>query len=353
MSSFARLPAWIALVATLARPAGATERDVARGLADAERAYQGVDFDAAYAKASAALSAGGGTREQVARLAVLLGTSAAALGKEDEARKAFLIALAIAPEEKLDQTLSPKIRSPYLEAQGFFRSRTDRLTLDVHPSREGDRISVRVVDPATLLSRLVLHVKPEGESTYRELPAPADATARFRVPDDARDRGFSYFVTGLDAHDNVLVSVGSEDDPVRIRRESAPTKPGPRLHPTTPVVDSGRSYVLPVTFAVLGVGAAATGAVFHVKREQAAATWNGTGCERPGATRIAQCGMVDDARRKDETAAIVSYAAAGALLGASLVTLVAFGPANREAAPESARASCGVTGSAVLCSGSF
>src|SRR4051812_18192171 len=79
-----------------------------QGIADAERAYQAVDFPATYALAKKALEAGGAAREQTARLYVLLGISAAAQGDLEEAKQSFVVALAVKPTLKLDQGLSPK-----------------------------------------------------------------------------------------------------------------------------------------------------------------------------------------------------------------------------------------------------
>src|SRR6478735_2898798 len=94
------------------------------GLAEAERAYQSVDFPATHAAAKKAIEAGGADREQTARLYVLLGISAAAQGDAEEAKTDFVVALAVKPSLKLDKGLSPKVRDPYLEAQGYWAAAT-------------------------------------------------------------------------------------------------------------------------------------------------------------------------------------------------------------------------------------
>src|SRR4051812_16159514 len=92
------------LGALLAKPAFAESQD----LAEAEKAYQSVDFPATHAAAKRALETGGADREQTARLYVLLGISAAAQGDTEEAKTDFVAALAVKPSLKLDKGLSPK-----------------------------------------------------------------------------------------------------------------------------------------------------------------------------------------------------------------------------------------------------
>ena len=101
-----------------------------QGLSEAERAYQAVDFPATHAAAKKALEEGGADREQTARLYVLLGISAAALGDTEEAKTHFVVALAVKPSLKLEKGLSPKVRDPYLEAQGYWAASSDRLALN-------------------------------------------------------------------------------------------------------------------------------------------------------------------------------------------------------------------------------
>src|SRR5262245_23617749 len=87
-------------------------------LAQAEAAYAHVEFDDAERFAKAALAAGGHTRAQMIRIYFLLGVSAAAERKDEEAVAAFKLLLTIDPGTKLDRGLSPKLQGPILEARG-------------------------------------------------------------------------------------------------------------------------------------------------------------------------------------------------------------------------------------------
>ena len=93
-------------------PALADERAT---LERAEAAYAAVDFETARTESRAALAAGGHEPTDTLRLYTLLGISASALGDEDAARAAFRRVVALDPALRLDKSLSPKIRSPFLE----------------------------------------------------------------------------------------------------------------------------------------------------------------------------------------------------------------------------------------------
>ena len=113
-----------------------------------------------------------------------------------------------------------------------------------------------------------------------------------------------------------------------------------------------RSYFLPITLGVAGLGAAAAGVVFHIKREQAAHQWNGSACEAQGQTRLQTCQSVDSRRQTDERLAIGFYAAGGALLTGSIIALVAGRPS--EAPPtQTGLLGCTPSGAGISCDGRF
>lgn len=344
-----RVAAVLSVVSCVTLASVAAAADTAdRELAAAERAYREVDFPATYEHATAGLAAGGSRPERVARLAVLAGMSAAALGRDDEARVGFILALALTPALKLDKSLSPKIRGPYLEAQGYWTAHADRLQIEA-TTREGTDVAVRLADPARLVSKIALSARGRGESRYRPTPpVPAADSVRLALPADVRGRDFDYLVRALDAQGNILAEAGFEEAPLTYDRPLSAD-----VTPTATV--ARRSYVLPVTFAALGVGAAALGAVFHVQREDAAREWNGPGCEAPGPeTRLEQCGELDEDIRRDGRIAVISYAAAGVLLTTSVVTWFLGAPRPVDARSDFAKLpACGVAGLGLSCAGRF
>jgi hypothetical protein len=328
----------------LARPVFAQSH----ALADAERAYQAVDFPSTLALAKKALEAGGADREQTARLYVLLGISAAAQGDAEAAKAAFVVALAVKPSLKLDKGLSPRIRDPYLEAQGYWGASSEQLSLAAKPGSDREHLIIQLSDPAGLVSKLELRIAAAGTAPRPSFELAAVPSTRFTLPAKLHGRSYEYTLRALDRSGNVLAERGSNADPELVH--ASPTQPAEGSAPMPAA--HGRSYLLPVTLGIAGLGAVAAGIVFQVKRENAAQDWNSSSCEQPGQTRVEQCQSVDESRQKYEHLAIGFYAAGGALLTGSLIALVA----GRPAASSSSRAGligCSVLGAGLSCDGRF
>jgi hypothetical protein len=336
----------IAFGALLAAPALADGASTSSALAAAEHAYQDVDFPAAREQAQRALEAGEASPEQTARLHVLLGISAAALGDTDDAKQHFIAALAVNPALRLDRNLSPKIRGPYLEAQGYWSASGERLALRATRAGDATHLVIRLDDPASLVSKLELRLGAVGAQERSSFTLEPTAVTRVAVPAKLRDHDYEYVLRALDRYGNVLSERGSDADP-----ELVPHAPPGSTEPEVP--RAGRSYFLPAVLAVTGLGAIATGVVFNVKREQAAHEWNGPSCENPGSTRQQQCQAVDSRIQSSERLAVGFYAGGGALLAGSVISLLA----GRAPAPvPTQRASafgCSLVGPGVSCSGRF
>jgi hypothetical protein len=320
-----------------------------RAAAAAERAYQDIDFPSTHELAQHALESGGATRQETARLYVLLGISAAAQGNAEEAKQSFVAALAIDPALKLEKSLSPKIRDPYLEAQGYWSASSERLSLDAKPSSDKNHLMVRLADPATLVAKLELRVGAVGDSPQAALSLDRAPVTRFALPQALQDRDYEFALRALDRYGNVLAEDGAEADPIVVRAagESRPVD-----YPSG-FVPRGRSYLLPVVLGLAGLGATAAGVVFHVKREQAASEWNGPGCETPGQTRLEQCSSIDSRLKNDERFAIGFYAGGGALLTGSVIALIAGRSSPEPQARRAGALNCALAGPAVSCVGSF
>jgi hypothetical protein len=319
-------------------------------LVAAERAYQEVDFAAMHEHATRGLALGLATRDETCRLYVLAGMSAAATGDATEAKQAFIVALGINPGLKLDRNLSPKIRGPYLEAQGFWGAHAEHLDVQARISGDGERLSVHLVDPAHLGFKVELRERAIGERSYDSLAERAKGTVVFAVSERARSRGVEYFIRLVDKEGNTLAEVGGEDEP-RVERRGAKPAPTGVERKENARAGSTRSYLWPTVFAVAGAGAVGAGVLFHLRREQDAKEWNASPCEQPNLSRIEQCGEVDSRRRRDELIAIGAYGLGGVLLAGSAIWLVAGKPTtepNREGL-----LGCGIQGPGIGCRGRF
>jgi len=313
----------------------------------AERAYGAVDFETQRAEAERALEAGGSDRARLARIYRLLGIAHAALGAPEPAKLAFMRLLALDPDVELEHVLSPRLRTPYMEARGYWDVTSARLSVEAARRAPDGAITLGVHDPLGMVARVQLRsaaAEPQilwEEDAAPELSVPTSALADFAdVPLEARL---------LDGYSNLLAVRAVPALPAK-PRASAPPAP-----PALPPEPEGQSFALPLVLAGGGLLALGVGATAHVVRERRAAEWNGSGCERPGlGTRADQCAEVDDSRRAAERVAIAAYAAGGALLAGSVVTYLLTGAARREA-PTSPALACagGPTPLGLSCSASF
>ncbi len=316
---------WLILAALLLPTPARSETPP--NLKDAERAYADVDFERTRQLSQGALEQGKNDHASTTRLYLLWATSAAALDHAEESRQAFRHVLAADPTLKLDKTLSPKIRAPYLEARGALTADDGKPPLQANLERKHGELELVARDDLNVAHHLVLATRASEQQpfTRRRL----EVRPMRRVPAPAGNE-LQFVLQLTDEHDNVLFELGTEEQPRRLALSSAgeaPATPGASrdVNPTP-------YYVTAATLGALGLASGAAGVVYYVKRENAAQEWNGSGCEQPGSTRAEQCGDVDDRRKRAEAFAIGFGAAGGALLIGSVVTLL-LAPARAKSAP--------------------
>ena len=117
-------------------------------------------------------------------------------------------------------------------------------------------------DPATLVSRIELRIAAAGTAprpTFEISPGPA---TRFQLPASLRGRSYEYALRALDRYGNVLAERGSDADPELVRAETATPSEGAAAPAAAP---HGRSYVLPITLGVAGLGAVTAGEIGTVR----------------------------------------------------------------------------------------
>jgi len=283
-------------------------------LAAAEAAYLQIDFDATRAACDAALREGNHDAEETLRLYTLLGVAASSLGDEDAAKAAFRRVIAVNPEERFDQTLSPKTRAPFLEVRGELMAKGKLEPLRARLLRRGSHLVLELHDPADVTGGVDIayrvgadasverwHVAPHGENVRAE---PLPETSRVE-----------YTLVLHDESGNTLFRVGSESVPEVLEPLAGRA---PEEHDTVRP-DPAPFYMTAGLLAASGVATGAVGAVFQVRRESAAREWNGSACEHPGQTRGQQCSEVDQRRQASQNLAIGFYSASGALLVGGLI----------------------------------
>lgn len=295
----------------------------AQSLADARRAYAEVDFEATVEASRGAIAAGGHGPAELAELYRLLGLSLAALEQPQPARDAFVRLLAVDPDARLENRLSPQLRSPYMEARGYW-GQFGEERLAVVAALRGSQIAVDVTDPAGLAERVRVRHRPGPEGGWQIVElAPSDDPA-VRIEGDRAE----VLVELLDGPGNVLLRQGSEAEPERVGAWPDPAEAVDEAGPAVPPAEPPNATPLHVAGVALlagGVASAVVGAVFHVERESLAETWNeaGPGCDGNGLTRGEVCAGV---RSDLDTAAMLSgvfYGLGGALALAGAIVMIA------------------------------
>jgi hypothetical protein len=325
---------WLALaaVALWPAPAAATLPDPVEA---AERAYKDVDFETQLAQATRALKEGHHDPATLANIYRLLGIAHAALDSPDAAKQDFMKLLAIDRDVALEHVLSPRLRTPYMEARGFWDVSRARLELGLGFDPHSGDLEITLTDPLQMGSR----VRVVAGANEPLAVAEQDTATRFVIAADALagHAGRPLLVELLDPYENVILARVLTPPPPSVATPRTPNPPPsmsltPRASSTLPLVLAGSALL------ALGVGVTA-----HVVRENDAAEWNGSGCEQLGrGSRADQCGNIDDRRRSAQNIAFIGYTASGALLAASVLSYLLASNLEHEPQPEDSVA-CGMS----------
>jgi hypothetical protein len=272
------------------------------------------------------------TGSDLAPLYRVLGIAAATAGDEDAAREAFTRWLALEPEGRLDRSASDDVRSPFMEARGFWSSTPARLGATATLRDDLSGIDVHVVDPASLAARVRARVRLTGGAWADVVRAPSETIA-IDVAGLSSARALDYTITFLDESGNRIWQDGTDTAPLHLEAPqatiaTASTTPTPlessAPQPTHPTADATPFHIAAVVLGVVAVGGIAAGAAFHADREHNAGLYNGdgSGCTGAGTTRAEVCGPQRTTVGNDEIAAGVLYGVGGAAAITAVVLAV-------------------------------
>lgn len=201
------------VIALVALPGGAFAQ--ARGsLSRAETAYEHVDLEGTLEHAQRALEEGEHDLRQLVRIYELIGVAAAALDQDEESRDAYLRMLALAPDAQVDRNLSPQMRSPFLEARGYWAAHSERLEATATFVRAQGAIRVELSDPLDMARSVVVHARVGDEGEFSEVSEDAARTTVAPIPGADRASRVDYYVTVLDEYGNHIIELGSATEPL-------------------------------------------------------------------------------------------------------------------------------------------
>jgi hypothetical protein len=162
-------------------------------LAEARRAVEAVDYDAARRLLVEALRDGGNSPAAVREIYRLSARAAVVLGERDLAEQYYRLWLAIDPDAALPGDTAPKLREPFVAAQSYIAAH-GRLRVGAQRVATGE-IDVELLADPLAIARAAAVIDPAGAAA----PAPSSSVAfgsarRLRLPAGPRiaildDRG--------------------------------------------------------------------------------------------------------------------------------------------------------------------
>jgi hypothetical protein len=306
-------------------------RALAQDTRAAEAALSHGDHQRALRLAQDALEAGVRSGVELAPLYLLEAKSRAGLNDAEGTLRAFTCLLAVDPEFRLDKNAADELRSPYLEARGFWSSQDMHLGAEVGLADDLSGLVVAVSDPAQMALRVRVRMRLVGEQAFGEAVRPPDARHLFPLARLAEVRAVEYSIALLDEHGNRIWQRGGGDEPLRLEAPAPVVATRQETASDVAIAPPRRVpfYVAGGLMLVLGAGAAVGAGVAHVKREELASDWNAGHCSGAGNTRAQVCADERSRLSSMQITAGVLYGVGGASLITGLVLLLV-APRQRE-----------------------
>lgn len=201
-----------------AQPRGKGSSRTAEPPADietAEAAYASLDYDKANEIAARVVKQRNLTHDQLVRAYRILAVTDAVLGKEDEARDAFLKLLVSEPEYTVDTNLGPKVSTPFVEARGQFRTLPSKPGVEVvaNVRDAGGQLRVTTRDPLHVARRVTVGYRWTSSGEYVVSTASiGQASVEVAAAPSGRTR-LDFYAQAVDERDNVVFEAGNPDAP--------------------------------------------------------------------------------------------------------------------------------------------
>ncbi|MBL8957754.1 MAG: hypothetical protein JNK82_43665 [Myxococcaceae bacterium] len=246
------VPVWLAVLAAAIDPSPGAQL-----LERAERELSELKYTQALVTLNALEASRDLTRAQVVRALVVAGRVKAALGRQAEARDAFVRLLEVEQGYRLEGRASPKITSPFYEAKAL--ARPLRLELGAS-SRDGRWAEVTVTLSGNLARVKRVRLRIDEDGAARELLLEARASQRFAL--SARK---GQVVASLeDSNGWVLAEAIHTLDELPVAAPVAlEPKPAPTLDSRVVAVEVAPAKVArlrPLAFGLFAAGVASAGA---------------------------------------------------------------------------------------------
>jgi hypothetical protein len=281
-------------------------------LATARTAIAQVRYDEAQTLLVAALHAGTSSPDQLAEIYKLSATTAIVLGQAEVAEQYFRRWLALEPTATLDESVSPKLREPFVSAQAYMAAHG---RLSVKAQRRDAIVDVVIEsDPLGMVGSVAL-----GDAPPR--PVGADGIVRLDVivPDPGEPANSSELgaVRVLDEFGNRLLELSGESIP---RVEVPSGAPSDGVAPPTTAI-----YRRPLVWGIAATVVAAGGLAFGLAARSAQSDVVAISAD-PGSHFASELADAQDRRDRDALLANIGFVAAGACVVTAAVMWITRSP---------------------------
>lgn len=246
----------------------------------AEQLYTKLDYDKANDVATRVLKKSSLSHDQMVRATKIQAITFAILGKDEEAKDAFLQLLIFDPEYTVDANLGPKVSGPFMEARGEYRALPSKPGVEVTPNVRSDGGQLRVVtrDPTKLAKKVNVGWRWTSTGDYSVTTISVGEGAVEVAAAPAGRTRLDYYAQALDDHENAVFEAGNAGVPKSAFAEAGPKPvagggavkpvPGPG---TGEDKKSGGVLSSPLFWIITGVVVAggATGAFFLFRKDDA------------------------------------------------------------------------------------
>lgn len=243
----------------------------------AEQLYTKLDYDKANDVATRVLKKSGLSHDQLVRATKIQAITYAILGKDDEAKDAFLQLLVFDPEYTVDANLGPKVSGPFMEARGEYRALPTKPGLEVTPNvrSDGGRLRVTTRDPMKLAKKVNVGWRWTSSGDYSVTTiSVGEGVVEVAAAPPGRTR-LDFYAQALDERENAVFEAGSAAVPKSAFAEAGPKpsaagaggKPGQPAGADTK--KSGGILSSPLFWIITGavVAGGATGAFFFFRQD--------------------------------------------------------------------------------------
>jgi hypothetical protein len=227
-----RLP-WLCLIFVFACPAAQAQN------ADLEQARQ-LSAEMKYPKAlklvDRVLKSSSSGPADLGQAYEIRGLSLAALGRNKKAMRAFRLLLALRPDYKLPDYVSPKLHPPFKKASKQ-AAKVGPLLLKHTPPKVGKRLAGQVLqvelpnNPLRMVAAVrLIYFAPEGKPKQAVRKVKKTGKLAFKLPSKLDLSRVHYYFTAENRHKGKLVLAGSADEPFVLKADE------PALVQADPVV---------------------------------------------------------------------------------------------------------------------